>query len=46
VIVGGCYVLILAANLVLTREPLPWQSLVGGVVVLAGLMMIVTAPAA
>lgn len=46
VIVGGCYVLILAANFALTREPLSWQSLIGGVIVLGGLMLIVTAPAA
>ena len=46
VIVGGCYVLILAANFLLTGEPLSWRSLAGGVIVLAGLMLIVTAPAA
>jgi len=46
VIVGGCYVLILAANFAITREPLSRQSLAGGLIVLVGLMMIVTAPAA
>jgi multidrug transporter EmrE-like cation transporter len=45
-IVGGCYMLILAANFVLTREPLSRQSMAGGVIILAGLTLIVTAPAA
>ncbi len=45
-IVGACYVLILAANVAITREPLPWQSLAGGMVVLVGLTLILSAPAA
>jgi len=45
-IVGGAYALVLAINFAITREPLSRQSLLGGVLVLAGLTLIVTAPAA
>ena len=44
-IVGGSYMLILATNLAITHEPLSWQTVAGGVVVLAGLTLIVTARA-
>ena len=44
-IVGGAYVLVVATNFAITREPLSWQTLAGGVIVLAGLTLIVTAPA-
>lgn len=46
IVIGGAYVLIVAANWVLTREPLSWQSFLGGVIILAGVILVVTAPSA
>lgn len=46
IIIGGAYVLIVAANWALTGEPLSWQSLVGGIIIMAGIILVVTAPSA